>query len=129
MANCSFPGCKERAVENKKGCIFHGRHFGEKTEKKTRQPIKKVSEKRKEVNKELSALYKAIIAIRPYCEIRSPECTGKSETGHHIAGRDDDIIVEPSNIMSVCFRCNGFVEEHHQWAIDNGFKKSKFYKN
>lgn len=82
------------------------------------------SAKRQVVNRAYSIESKDFLKERPKCEIQSPVCTGFSEGVHHKKGRGK-FLQDQSTWMSACNRCNQYIEEHDQWARDNGFKTSR----
>lgn len=124
MSKSSFPFCP--FCTGTTTCPRHAEK-GVPKQKKV-YTIQKKSDKKKAVDKELSAFYKVLIAERPTCEIKSPECAGKAETGHHVRGRGKDHVLDTENIMSVCLRCNSYVESNDAWAREKGFLKSKLHE-
>lgn len=96
--------------------------------KKPRKKIKPFSDKRAKLNrqyaKESRPRWKGVD-----CMVRSPECTGKSQGMHHLAGKDTpDKLLDPRNQIPCCNSCNTYVETHDKWARDNGFKLSRLKK-
>lgn len=130
---CVFPGCKSYAV-NSGYCIGHGKYYSgvslkPQTEKK---PIKKApakrSEKEKKVIKELK-VRAAIFLAKPEnhrCAIKSPVCKGKSVTVNHTRGRGANTLNE-KDWEPACAPCNGYIEEHHEWAREHGHKKPRHH--
>ena len=105
-----------------------------RVKKKTpRQPIKKVAKNRPKIDREYAALSKKIRAERPWCEIRSPVCTGKAQGLHHTKGQGIYLLDE-TTLLSACNACNGWVEAHPEEARKIGavgkrnyeVKKNKF---
>lgn len=95
--------------------------------KKKPYVIKKVADKRAEVNKVYRERSAAFRKANPKCEIQSPECTGKTEGVHHVKGKiSHELLIDETYWMAACNRCNQYVESHDEWARANGFKLSKF---
>lgn len=92
---------------------------------KPSKTLNKESSKMTEVKKELKKLYTMFLAKRSKCEIKSPECTKVATCIHHKKGRGKDELMNQKTWMASCERCNGYVEEHHKWAAEKGFKVSR----
>lgn len=96
---------------------------------KPKQPIKKESDKRKEVNK----LYKKVsqpIWKGKKCEIKSPNCTKNAQGIHHLKGKTSTKdLLDTKYMLPACNACNTYVEDHHAWAVNKGFKISKHKKD
>lgn len=88
--------------------------------------IPKVSKSRIPINRQYTALSKQFRSDHPLCEIRSPECTGKTQGVHHTKGRGKDHLLDINTWMAACNRCNTWIEVHDKEARDKGFKLSKF---
>lgn len=121
---CNFPTC-DRKPESTGWCIFHACYSNAVVVKKAK-PIKKESDARKEINKQLKKLAPQIIAKHPMCQIKSEKCTGKSECVHHVRGRLKDNILNEKTLLSVCAACNLWCETNTAEAVAKGFKKSRF---
>lgn len=86
--------------------------------------MNRYSKKRQKLNREYSKKSKAFLADRQDCEIRSPRCTGATQGVHHTRGRGIHLINECTWIPA-CNSCNLYVEDNHEWGVNNGFKKSR----
>lgn len=80
----------------------------------------------KEDKKILKKLAIKVLIQHPQCQIKSKNCTGKSECVHHKRGRLKDNILNEKTLVASCFACNLWVETNTAEAIAKGFKKSKF---
>lgn len=134
MSNkCTWPiPCNKDKLSNKKYCRDHCKALGEKPDKVAKPPskIKQKSENKKEVDKELKKMYPAFLAENFFiCKIQSPECTGVATVVHHKKGRIGDQIFVVEDWMSSCPRCNGYVEDHDEWAREKGFKLNQHSNN
>lgn len=58
---------------------------------------------------------------KPFCEIKSPKCTGITTELHHKKPRRY-FLCDISSFCASCRACNTYVEENHEWARQNGFK-------
>ncbi len=60
----------------------------------------------------------------PLCRINSPVCTRNTQGVHHVKGKPTtELLLEKKFWLPACNPCNGYIEDHSQWAKDNGFKK------
>lgn len=116
---CNAEGCDNR-VWGRGYCIRH-QHL--RTDKK-RKPIAAYSDKRKQVNRLYDARAGKFRKDHPDCAINSPNCTKRTQGVHHKRGRGKYLLDE-STWLPACNPCNHYVEVHHQWAIDNGYKESR----
>ena len=80
------------------------------TPKKAKKPIKKVSEKRKNENKEYSALRQGYLLRNPLCEVRLKGCLGRAAEIHHDSGRGIRLN-DVSTFVAICRNCHNIVEE------------------
>lgn len=91
--------------------------------------IKKATKKRAKANRVYDKKAREFRKANPICAIRSPACTGATECVNHKKGKAtpalliDERFWEPS-----CFMCNGYIEDHHEWAEENGHKISRHKK-
>lgn len=110
---CKFPACQYPA--NRDGyCIHHAKHFAG------------IKSKGRAVDRDYMKIVKDIKSARPYCELKTPVCTGRTQGLHHIQKRNRSNLKEFSNLLASCNRCNLWVEEHPKEAIKLGISKSKF---
>jgi len=91
--------------------------------------INKRGAKKIATDKALAVIRKAKEAFDNRCAVRSPVCTGLSEGTHHITKRSPNNVLALANIVLSCNACNLFIELNKEWAVSNGFLKSKFLKN
>lgn len=113
---CLFKGCY-RNVFGGKYCLYH--QYLRKDKKK--KPIAKVAKKRARINKyEYRPKADQYIKDHPYCEIRSPECTGYTQCVHHTKGKSSmELLCNMRFWKSSCFKCNTYIESHTAWAKEN----------
>lgn len=96
--------------------------------KKQATRIKQVSEKRAALNREYAK------ESRPFwndkaCQIRSPVCTGQAQGIHHRKGKvTKEDLMDKRYWMAACNYCNSYVESHHEWARNMGYKVSRLAK-
>lgn len=81
-------------------------------------PIKKVSDKRKEENKEYALLRDAYLKEHTICE-----CCGStpSDCIHHRKGRQNSLLCEVQYFMAVCDSCHVAIHADPNWSFDNGY--------
>ena len=130
MPNCSFPACKREATIGTY-CFDHNRLMGKSSgpkEAKKPTPINKVSDKMKDIKAELKKKYAVFLKTRPFCAIKSPECTKVATAVNHIKGRGKDFILNEQWWEPCCTRCNGFIEEH-PYFNDGKHKQSPHIKS
>jgi len=117
---CSFPNCTNNTVGDNEYCIGHNRMLNiVPVEHNT--SLKKRGEKMMDQMK----LYKPMIKNyleqpeNKVCLILSPVCTVKATCVNHKKRRGKNLLNqkywEPS-----CFHCNGYIERHPDWALENG---------
>lgn len=93
---------------------------------KKRYRIPRYSKKREQLNKVYDARARLFRKANPQCKIMAPGgCTGKTQGVHHRKGRGRYLLDE-STWIPACNYCNGYVEAHPAWAVENGFKESKY---
>lgn len=112
---------------------------GEVKEKvvKKPKPIAKMSAKAKKIHqKEYLPAVKAILAVRPLCEIKiEGVCTGKAQGWNHAAGKHNkELKLDLKNGQTACNACNTWCEANHAKAVEMGFitkrnTETKRYKN
>ena len=83
--------------------------------------VKRVAEER---------LYKKIVkemlALHPYCRIKSPVCTGKAQGLDHLQKRSPKNYLKRNNLIPACNACQIYKEENPEWSNKNGTSISKF---
>jgi hypothetical protein len=90
--------------------------------------IKPASKKTAKRNRTLAKAYGPFIEAHPICEIRSPVCTGQTTCVHHTDGRGPEEVHDQSTWKGSCNPCNLYVETHHKWAEERGFKNRRTHK-
>lgn len=94
---------------------------------KKRKPIAKFSKKRITVNGQYSIDSRVFRALNPFCAIKSPVCTHRTQGVHHLKGKATiELLMNKKWWLSACNPCNDYVEANSAWAYENGFKLSKF---
>ncbi len=122
-----YPPCKHSPL-CPNAPLANGFCFRHQVKKDKAKGIAKVSDKRKELNKELAKVVKRLKLEHPFCEIRAEGCTGKTDCIHHKAGRIGTKLLDESYMMASCSNCNLWVEEHDAEARAKGFKLSQHVK-
>lgn len=96
---------------------------------KPKYRIKKVSDKRKEQNKEYKILADEFKKEHPICEIKANEyCTGQTTDVHHPAGRIGTNYLDVTKWKGACRSCHQYVHDHPKEAIDKGWSESRLAK-
>lgn len=129
MSKCQFPGCIKQLPEGRKYCLPHGKYFGEKEEKKLKTyTIPNKSDKKKEIDKELSKMYHVFLAEpgNDVCQLKLKGCLKKATVVHHLRGRIGDQVFEIKDWRASCVWCNISLENDPE-AYKKGLKKSKFH--
>ena len=89
IAFCNIP------VQGTNTCsIRHGFLNDKKAEAVKGTPIKKVSDNRKELNKEYYKDAKLFIKENPLCQLQMNGCTKKAQHVHHVKGRIGKLLME-----------------------------------
>jgi len=89
--------------------------------------IKKMSAKRAKQNTVYLAKSHAFRKLFPLCQIKSPDCTIKSQGIHHLKGKaTEELLMDETLWKSACNACNLYVEVNAKWGFDTGNKLSKF---
>lgn len=92
---------------------------------KPKQPIKKVSDKRKELNKKYFKLVEQFKKDNPHCKARVNEyCTKETADPHHMRGRGDNLLVV-ATWLPVCRSCHSYIEAHPEEAKEKGWSESR----
>lgn len=97
-------------------------HQSLRTDKKIKTKIKPVGDKRRE----RLVIYRK---MREELLKETPECLNcKSKEAlevHHLAGRENDLLIDKSNMIVLCHKCHQYFTEHSAEAIELGFSKSR----
>lgn len=137
-------GCgKESYLFGKQLCQYcYNKEQIKQKKLKLLEPKKKKSltkEDRKLAAKRNYAYKKARIHFlesKDHCEVALPDCLvpypvyDKSELQvHHKRGRIDDLLTDERYFLCVCGNCHRYIEDHPQWAKENGYSLSRFLKD
>lgn len=122
---CEWPPCRSERIYRDGYCYDHWRHTGGKEVPKKKEPIKKISDKRKPLEREYKKLVKAMLDEDNRCEVKSPVCTGIAQGLNHKEKRSDRNLTDPDNLERSCNACNQYVELNKEWALKNGHLKLK----
>lgn len=125
--SCQFPLCKRHAEKNG-FCIHHRIYASEKMTEKKPVPVKKVSAKRKVVDKEYKKIVKDLLGKNKRCEVKSPVCTGIAQGLNHKQKRSPKNITKLDNLERACNACNLYIEQNPVWAKEHNHFISKYKK-
>lgn len=119
--NCQFPNCTNHAI-NGEYCIGHAK-FSEQpqVEKKKYGRLRPMSKKTEEAMKTYLPRKKSFLQ-RPenrVCVIRSVQCTVAATTINHRKRRGVNLVNE-RYWEPCCNNCNRYIEQHSEWARQNG---------
>lgn len=93
--------------------------------KPKQKPIPKVSEKRKQVNKDYKKVSQPLWKGKK-CKVKSPNCTKEAQGIHHLKPKvNTHDLLDTKNMLPACNACNTYIEDFPVWAKQNGFKISK----
>lgn len=95
-----------------------------KTKPKT--PIKRETPDMAKLHRQYRKMVAEMIVADKRCEIKSPVCTKIAQGLHHKQKRSKKNLLDRANVVRACNACNTYVEEHSEWALENGFTISKF---
>lgn len=99
-------------------CNYNQRKLA-RTKLKEVKPIKKVSQKRNIQNQQYLRLRKDYLEAVQYCEV--PECHKKSTEIHHMAGRENEKLLDTNYFLAVCHDHHHKITVDSKWAIENGY--------
>lgn len=97
--------------------------------------IKKVSDKRKELNKEYAKVSKPMWEGQKCALKVKGVCTGMAQGWNHAAGKENaEKLLDMTNGQPACNKCNQWAEDNHAQAVKLGFRnkrnlETKRYKN
>lgn len=87
--------------------------------------IPKVSEKQKQIQKEIKKVVVEKKKKNQLCQVKSPDCIGGPVYSHHLEGRKTKkSATDPHKIVLCCNPCNSYIEANDQWARKNDWKQS-----
>lgn len=146
ILTCSFlmpndEECGERCEGNTPFCGSHNRFLRKEKElaekalykkasllskpKKVYAKPNKVSDKRKELNKEYFKLVEQFKKDNPECKAKVNEhCTTKTQDVHHKKGRSNHLF-DVSTFLPVCRSCHTYIEHHPHEAKNRGWSESR----
>lgn len=127
MEKCGFPNCKSAAASGFY-CPGHARMMGSTKPDKEKNPLPKVSNSRKEQNKEYERKKKAFLSKHTSCQIQIPGCTKEVTCVHHTVGRIGENYTDETTWLASCTRCNLEVEIKEAEAREAGHKKTRLGK-
>ena len=115
MKTCKSPKCSYN-VFSKGYCKYHWNiEYG--------KPIKKISDKQKEVISEYKIVRDAYMKKNVVCEANLSDCTGLSTEIHHVMGKNSkELWLDDNFFMAVCANCHRNIEEGGAWVYELGFK-------
>lgn len=96
--------------------------------KVTSKPLAQKSKKLTAKEKEYKKIVAEMLAQDNRCELTTPDCTGTAEGLHHQKGRGIHL-TNRKYLKRACNSCNGYVDRHPQYAIDNGLSVSRLANN
>lgn len=87
-----------------------------------RTEIAKKSAKQAAKERERARTRKQMVEeLGPWCQVRSPVCTGREQGVHHLHKAGQGGSEDRSNFLLSCNRCNTHIEDNPDWAKANGF--------
>lgn len=93
------------------------------------KPIKKVSDKQEEKNKEYKIIRDKFINENPICQANinnsKTRCAKISTDCHHVSGRVGDLYLDINNFLALCRNCHSYIEKHPIEAKELGFSKNR----
>lgn len=116
---CKHPTCGATCRRPKKQRKFYQMP-------KQKSPIKKVAESSKPKLNTYRKESKIFREENTECKVNSPVCIGVTQCVHHTKGKIGALLNDKRWWMPSCFPCNGYVEDHSEWAKENNKKFSKF---
>jgi len=85
--------------------------------------LRPFSKKRADINKVYSVEAKKFREENPLCRINSPVCIINTQGVHHVKGKATvQLLMDKKFWKPSCNPCNGYIEDHSQWAQENGHK-------
>jgi hypothetical protein len=92
--------------------------------------INKVSDKKKELDKEYTKVRKAFLADHPFCMAKLQGCKGKASQVHHMKGKvGSEDYLNKKFFLAVCLVCHEIIERNPAFARQNGFSVSRLNKS
>ncbi|OPC53429.1 hypothetical protein [Elizabethkingia bruuniana] len=87
------------------------------------KPINKISQKHKELLSEYTVIRKEFLESCNYiCKPNLENCTRKATEVHHMKGKvSKELYLNPKYFLPTCSSCHKYIEEHPEFAYENGF--------
>jgi len=128
---CHTAGCenyREGSTDYCSSCNRQARKEAQELmkEAKVKKPIKAVADKRAKQLQQYSKLKAQYIAIHQICE--NIGCNQQATTIHHMAGRENEMLLDVNYFKALCFDCHRKVEENPHWAKENKLSESRTNK-
>ena len=96
-------------------------HQSLRTDKKIKTKIKPVGDKRRERLVIYREMRESLLKETPLCL----KCGNVGTDIHHLAGKENDLLIDRDNMIVLCRECHIFVTEHSAEAIELGLSKSR----
>lgn len=87
--------------------------------------ISPVSKRRRGEMDEYSKLREAFLVVKPFCEAKLSNCTGKATDVHHKSGRVGENYLKIATWLAVCRPCHTWIEENPEEAKQLGLSDSR----
>jgi hypothetical protein len=97
-----------------------------KQEKVTTCKIRIRSQKRAKQEREYAKKGKAFLKVNKVCQVM--ECKRPSTQIHHKKGRIGDLLTNEEYFLAVCADCHTKIENHPEWAKEQGYSLSRLTK-
>lgn len=115
----------------KKGCVNYGRycrqHLGYAVPEKKEVP--KVSQKKKELDKQYLKVRKTFLANHPVCMAHLEGCQKKANQVHHMKGKaTEEDYLNVKFFLAVCMNCHEIIEKNPAFSRQNGLSVSRLKK-
>lgn len=120
QSNCEIKGCRNYG----KYCRLHAT-----LNIKPVPEISKISDKKKELDKQYSKVRAKFLKAHPFCEAKIEGCTKVATDVHHKKGKvgEEDYLNE-KYFLAVCRKCHSAIETNPAYARQQGFSLSRLSK-
>ena len=85
--------------------------------------IPKISKKRQKKNFEYLKVRREYLAHNPTCKVKG--CSKDAIEIHHMAGRENERLVDASGFLGVCAEHHRLIEAAPDWAKENNYSTSR----
>jgi hypothetical protein len=96
-----------------------------KQPKKQKKHIKRVSTKRAKQEREYRKLRVQFLTDNPVCQIGVKGCTHESTDVHHMAGKENELLIEVAYFKACCRNCHDYAHDNPIEAIEKGYSISR----